>query len=259
VSSVTVTATPEPGNVPPRVRLNITDTGTPAVTAVTPTRLNPDGSTVPVRTYDGNPLTLTSGTGLLYDYEMPYGAPVSYSTIESPTLSSAQVAVGVADVWLVHPGVPALSQPIRVIAINERVRKAQRGVHFPMGRRGPVVQTDGQRKSAAYTLTIRTNTDSARAAIDNLLDDASVLLLNVPATKGWGVTAEYVSVGDSTEARFAPYGSEQRRTWDLPVLVVDRPVGGSQAQRTLLDLLDYPTLNSLAAAYSTLNALLAGP
>ena len=259
MSTVTVAATVEAANVPPRVRLNITDSGTPAVTSVTVTRLNPDGSTTPVRTYDGNPLGLSSSTGLLYDYEMPYGAPVSYSTVETPANSSAQVTVPISDVWLIHPGVPALSQPVVAAGITARIRPVARGVHRPMGRRNAVVQTDGQRKSPAYTLTIRTTTDADRTALDDLLDDSSVLLLNVPATKQWGITTEYVSVGDSSENRLLQYAREQRRNWELPLIVVDAPVGGSQSQRTLLDLLAYPTLNSLSAAYPTLNALLAGP
>jgi hypothetical protein len=89
MSAVTVVATVENSTNPqdpPRVRLNVTDTGTtPSLFAATVTRLDPDGQVVPVRTADGNPLTLlhksgTTRVGLLYDYEMPYGAPVTYST-----------------------------------------------------------------------------------------------------------------------------------------------------------------------------------
>jgi hypothetical protein len=46
----------------------------------------------------------------------------------------------------------------------------------------------------------------------------------------------------------------------MPFQVVDRPVGGSQAQRTLADLIaPYPTLGDLKAAYPTLADLLSGP
>ena len=158
MSTIAVVATVEASNVPPRVRLNVTDTGTPALASTTITRLNPDGTTTPVRTLDGNPLTLTTGTGLLYDYEMPYGAAVSYSSLETPAASSAQVTVNVSSVWLVHPGVPSLSRPITVSKFGDRTSKVQRGVFHPMGRATPVVVTDGVRGSAEYELTVVTFT-----------------------------------------------------------------------------------------------------
>jgi hypothetical protein len=266
MSTVTVAPTVEASTGPqdpPRIRLGVTDTGTPALTAVTVTRNNPDGTTTPVRTFDGNPLTLTtSGTdrvGLVFDYEAPLGQPVTYSTVENPATVSAPVTLDDPQVWLIHPGVPSLSQPVRVWRIGERVRPVAQGVHRPLGARHPVVRSDGQRKAPAYVLTLATDTEQQRAAIDSLCDDAGVLLLNVPAGKGWGIGAEYVAVGDLTETRDVDYGARQRRFWSLPCTVVDRPVGGSQAERTLLDLLDFPTLDSLRTAYATLDALLAGP
>lgn len=262
MSTVTVTATLEADNTPPRVRLDVVDTGTPAITATTVTRQDPNGTAVPVRTTDGMPLTLTTSgsnrVGLLYDYEAPF-APVTYSTVESPTVVSASVTVPSDRVWLIHPGVPALSMPVTVVSIGARSRKVRQGVHYPMGRATPIVVTDGSRSASEYTLTVRTNTDAERTSLDALLGDSSALLLNVPAGKQWGVMSEYVSVGDSSEERLFQYGREPRRTWSLPCTVVDRPVGGTQAQRTLLDLLDYPTLDSLKAAYPTLNDVLAGP
>ena len=263
MSTVTVVPTVELTNVPPRVRLDVTDTGTPNLFATTVNRLDPDGVLRPVRTTDGNPLTLsTSGSdrvGLLYDYEMPYGASVSYSTVESPGTVSAAVTVDESRAWLVHPGVPALSMPITIASIGARTRRAQRGIFYPMGRSTPVVQTDGQRKAAEYSLNIYTATDDDRGRIDALFEDAGVLLLNVPASKGWGITAEYVSVGDMSEARVANFLGYTDRTWELPLVVVDRPSGGSQSQRTLADLLVYPTLADLQAAYPTLADVLAGP
>jgi hypothetical protein len=75
VSTVTVVATVETATTPQRVRLDVTDVGAPNLFTTTVTRLNPDGRVVPVRTLDGNPLTLTTSganrIGLLYDYEMP--------------------------------------------------------------------------------------------------------------------------------------------------------------------------------------------
>jgi len=264
VSTVTVVATPEPANLPPRVRLDVTDTGTsPAITATTVTRLNPDGITSPVRTNDGNPLSLTTSgsnrVGLLYDYEMAYGAPVQYSTMETPGSSSAQVTISVSDIWLIHVGVPALSRPIIVSTWGERKRPVARGVFHPMGRAAAVVQTSGVRQAAEYDLTVLTLTDADADALDDLIADAGTVLLNIPATKNINRPSEYVSVGDITQAGLTRLAAEPGRLWTLPCTVVDRPVGGSQAERTLLDLLDFPTLNDIRSAYTSLNAVLAGP
>ncbi|WP_100499688.1 hypothetical protein [Geodermatophilus chilensis] len=267
MSTVTVTPTVEPStgpDDPPRIRLDVVDTGDPAVTQVTVTRTGPDGVVVPVRTGDGAPLPLaTSGTtriGTLYDYEAPLGAPVAYSSIESPGVASAQVVVDADDVWLIHPGVPALSRPVLAAGISERTRRVTRGVHQPSGRKHTVTQSDGQRKAPEWTLTVRTTTDADRTAVDALLEDAGVLLLNVPASWGWGINAEYVSVGDSVEQRLMPYAPEPRRHWQLPLLVTDRPEGGSQAERDYADILaDYEDYAALLAAYPTYYDLLSGP
>lgn len=264
MSTVTVVPTVEANNVPPRVRLDITDTGTaPAITSTTVTRLDPDGRTVPVRTDDGNPLTLTTSgsnrVGLIYDTEVPYGAAVSYSTLESPTVVSAEVTVPETRVWLIHPGVPALSMPITVATFGNRVRRAARGVFYPMGRTSPVVQTDGSRKSPEGTIELKVDSLTELAALDALTADAGVVLLNVPAGLGWGVPTSYISVGDIEEVRLVNYAADPHRYYVLPYIVVDRPSGGSQSQRTFVDLMDFATLASIQSAYPTLAAVLAGP
>jgi len=268
MSAITVTATVENSTGPldvPRVRLNVTDTGSsPALFAATVTRLDPDGRVVPVRTNDGNPLVLTtSGTtrvGLLYDYEAPYQAPVTYSTMETPGSSSAAVTVAESKVWLIHPGVPELSMPISVASVGNRTRSISQGVFRPMGRRSPVVQTDGQRKSPEGTLELNTLTLAEAARFEALTDDAGVLLLNVPASFNWGLPTSYVALGDIEEGRLVDYAPEPRRLQNLPYIVVDRPAGGSQSERTYIDLLaQFSSYAALRNAYPSYTALLAGP
>lgn len=256
--TVTVAPTVEASNVPPRVRLNITASA--GETSTTITRLNPDGSVVPVRTNDGNPLTISGGTALLYDYETPFG-PVSYSSLESPGTVSAQVTIDAGSVWLVHPGVPALSMAVelRVGSLAEESYAVSQGVFRPMGRANPVIVTDGTRKGMQSSMTVGVDNANDLRAIRALISDAGVLFLNIPASLGYVVDSCYIAVGDVRITRPSTVGSDPHRDIELPFYVVDRPAGGSQAARTLLDLLDYPTLNSLQAAYPTLTALLAGP
>ena len=256
MATIALTATVQPANWPPRVKIDVTDTGTPAINSVTVTRVDPAGNTSVVRTPTGGPLQLvTSGStrvGTVYDYEVPYGVPVTYSTSERPAVVTPQRTVPETRVWLVHPGVPDRSVPVIVAGLSERVRTVTRGVHRPMDRKNPIVITDGRRHSAEQTITVRTVSDSGRAAMDALLDDATVLLLNIPATKQWGMDACYIAVGDVTESRLVPWGQQPMRHWLLPFVVVDAPAGGSQSQWTWADVMaTYSTWAQLIAANPT--------
>ena len=263
MATVTVVATVEADNVPPRVRLDVTDTGTPAITAVNVTRLDPDGRTVPVRTADGNPLVLTTSgsnrVGLVYDYEMPHGETVTYG-IEG---SSIAVPVTVPDggVWLVHPGVPSLSMPIdfRIGSFDETVNDVVRGVFRPMGRTRPIVMVGGPRLDDESQFVVATETSSDSAALKALLADGQVLRLMVPPSIGLDIPTAYISPGALTVRRVSSIGTDPKRDFQIPYTVVDRPAGGSQAQRTYVDLLEYPTYASLLAAYPTYLSVLSGP
>lgn len=263
MSTVSIVATVEATHVPPRVRLDVTDAGSPELFAVTVTRLNPDGRRVPVRTGDGNPLQLTTSgltrVGLIYDYEAPFGSLVSYSTTEDPTTTSNEVAVPETRVWLIHPGVPALSTPVAVAEFGSRTLPVQRNVLYPMGRRTPHVQTQGVRHAPESTIELRVSSLVELASLEALTADASPLLLNIPATLGWGVPTSYISVGDIEEQRLIGYAADPNRYYVLPYVEVDRPAGGSQAQRTFVDLLMFATFADLQAAYVDFADVLAGP
>jgi hypothetical protein len=265
MSTITVVATVEATNSPPRVRLDLTDIGTPNLFSATVNRLDPDGRLVPVRTADGAPLLLTTSginrVGTVYDYEMPYGQIVQYTTVEDPTSSSGDVMVPVADIWLVHPGVPSLSQAIELRAgsLEEEQFSSRQGVFYAMGRANPIIVTSGSRNGMQSTLLVATDTLNEVSALRNLVADSGILLLNIPAAMGLGVDTSYIAVSDVSVRRVSDIGQDPQRTVVMPFTVVDRPSGGSQSQRTLLDLLTYPTLNSLMTSYSSFNDMLAGP
>jgi hypothetical protein len=261
MSVVTVAPTVEPGNWPPRVRLDVTDTSIPLYQEVTVTRLDPNGRTATVRTPDGNPLTLTSSVGLVYDYEAPYGQPVTYSTVEDPATVSAQVTVDEDRIWLIHPGVPELSAPVelRSSSLLEEEWAVEQGVFFPQGREFPVVHTDGIRRAPSSSLTVAVDSLADLSRVRSLLRDASVLLLNVPAGLGLGFDTSYVAIGNVRNARVSDIGSDPKRAVTLPFVVVDRPSGGTQADRTYSDLLSYSTYADLQAAYTDYQAVLSGP
>lgn len=269
MSVVTVVPTVEPSTGPtdpPRIRLNVTDTGSPAITSANVFRQNPDGRTVPVRTFDGNPLILTTSgsnrVGLLYDYEAPLGEAVSYSTAESPGTVSAQVTMDDPSIWLVHVGVPELSMAVELRAgsFAEEEWDVRQGVHWPIGRDTPVVQTDGARRAPSSSLTVAVELASDMWALRDLLRDAGPLLLNVPVSMGLGVETSYIAVGAVRNRRPSDIGGDPMRALELPYQVVDRPAGGSQAERNFADVVaDNATYADLTAKYGTFFDLLVGP
>lgn len=255
MATLTVSATVEAANHPPRVRLTITDTGSPAINAVTVTRTDAGGNVGIVKTVDGEPLPLigsTTRSAIIYDYLMPYGVPVTYSTTEKPLVTAAAV-VNEGRVLLVHPGVPDRSMAVKVAGLGPRRRPVSRGVFRPLGRRNALTITDGQRKSAESVLELLTRTDAERQAVDDLIDDAGVLLLNLSPAHGWGIDPCYISLGESDEGRLVPgWGAQPMRVWSFPFVVVDEPEGGSQSQWTWQDVMDaYPTWAALMAAQPT--------
>lgn len=258
--TITVTPTVELSNVPPRVRLDITASA--GETATTVTRLDPDGNTVPVRTPDGAALSISGTTGLLYDYEMPYGAAVSYSSLESSATISAQVTVAVSSAWLIHPGVPALSMPVDFWkgSFEEETWDVRQGLFWPMGRSTPVVQTDGSRKAAASSMSIAIESVTDFAALRTLVQDAGTLLLNIPALMGIGVDTCYIAVGAIRNRRLSDIGTDPRRSVEMSFQIVSRPAGGTQAQRTYADVLAGSlSYTAVKANYPTYLELLAGP
>lgn len=266
VPTVTITPTALPNNVPPAIRLDLTDTRTPPAHLLTVVRNNPDGTTSTVRTSDGTPLVMnTSGAttvGLIFDYEAyPYGGTFTYSTVEFPSAVSPSVTLNVSRPWLVHPGIPSLSVPInfRPGSFQSMTYAAKQGVFYPLGRKNPVVVTDGARKGGSGSMVLQTDTLDDLSALLDLLSDAGTLLLNVPDSLGAGPVSQYVAVGDVTVTRLTDNVIDGYRDITMPFTVVDAPIGGNQAERTFADLMAYPTLDAIKAAYPTLIAVLAGP
>lgn len=230
VRGLNMTVTPEPDAEPPRLRIDITDTGSPAITAVTILRLDADGRYRRVRTSDDGPLPISGGGATVYDYEpLGYGTQVTYSTdqVGGPT---AVAVLDVDDIWLIHPGVP--SRSVRVDSVSKlgpRARAVQQGKFVVLEREDPVMVTGGARSTPAGLLGVRTATDAQRRAMDLLLDDASPVLLNIPVGKRWGFDSSYLAIGDTDEDRPVRYGPVPLREWALPYQVISRPTGGTQA------------------------------
>jgi hypothetical protein len=258
--TTTLTATPDPTNSPPRVLLNLTYTGQTSATIV---RNDPDGSQTPVRLAE--PVTLDgTGSAVLYDYESWFGSSTTYTaTTAGGSITSSAVILDVGAVWLRHPGIPSLSRKIDFHGEGDPVRAVNQAVLQPLGRSTPVVLSDGQRKAKTGTITIWTASDTEHANLLGLLDDLSVLLLDVPPSWEFGadLTHQYLSIGDVTmQRRIEGYYVDPNRIWTAPYIVVGRSAGGVQSQRTWATVLAaYATWQDVRTRYATWTDVLTGP
>lgn len=258
----TFTATAEPLNVPPRVRLDISAFTGSTVGHVT--RIDAAGGVAKVRA--GDPVALTSGAAVLYDYEAKFGQAFTYTIYTDAGvglngMTSNSVTLAVYTPWLLHPGVPNLSQKVTISSMGDQTLDATRGVHTVLGRADPIVITDGVRRSPTFDLTLRTKSDAAEAGLLTLLQDGSPLLLQATYGTMKGTSYNWVSVGAVTRVDMVPFFDNTDVQWTLPCTVTSAPAGLLQTQRTWGDLLaEYPsTWRQVTSAYATWRGALTGP
>jgi glycerophosphoryl diester phosphodiesterase len=245
-----LTASADAANLPPRVLLSLSGSAGATATIV---RIDQDGNSTPVRT--ANPATLAGGAWLGYDYEAPYGQPVTYVSTPNtgPALTSNPVTLNVTVPWLIHPGIPSLSQPLTVVTIGTRTRTVNQGVFTVLGRPNAVTVNDGARHNPTFPLTIRTAALDDEDALLDLVGDGSALLLQVVYPNITRTRYEWVSVGDMDEDNPIGWFGSDFTQWTLPCTVTDPPTGLQQSQRTLGDLAaEFTTLASIKTAYATL-------
>lgn len=254
--TMVLTATADPGNNPPRVLLTVT--GAPGTT-VTVVRVNADRSRDVVRETDGGK-QLTGGAANAYDYEVQYGVPATYvatANDSSGTSSTSAPVTVAAGPWLLHPGIPDLSQPITVRLIGDETYDTGDGVHYVLGREKPIVISDGVRHSPTFDVVVKTTTTTDAEALRELLADSSPLLLQVSYGYSDELVYRWVTVGQVVRAPLNRF-VHPTVLWTLPCTEVDAPVGALQDQRTIADVTAQfagRTLADIAATYLTLRDL----
>lgn len=247
--AITLTATPDPSYSPPRVRLAFQDTAGTPVTSVVIYRRDADGYSRKVRTSDDGPLPVSGGLASLDDYEAPFGVTVTYTMTGQTVTATTQLDSGTP--WLVHIGVPSRSVPadFRIGTNDEESWAVDQGVFSILGRSKPIVITGGARLAASSSLIVSAETRAERDGLEQLLADASPLLLNVPPALGLNIDTEYIAAGSVTTRRISSIGSAPYWDVTIPYQVIDRPAGGTQAAITWATVAaQYPTWQDIAAA-----------
>lgn len=195
--------------------------------------------------------------------------------IETPTTSATtsltsgtQLDSDVA--WLTHIVSPGLSMPISDAGSDDRLfleqgsawtktSKALRSMHYPIGRRRPIIVTSGPRAEYEFSIDVHAPTFELRHDLDALLADQTPLLLRSPVGYDWDIPDDWYSVGDVEVKRKAPAGNYEGVTVSLPLTPVDPPVLPQGSTRTYGDLLmEAATYADLTDLYATYTDLLAG-
>lgn len=261
--ALTITPTVELSHEPPRVLLTLDTTGYVGDTLEI-YRVE-DGTLTIVRDSETTP-DIGDVTWIGYDYEAPYGTAVTYQVVvfasgaSVASATSSTTTVNETSAWLVHPGDPSLSvELLGLRQIGARKRQITQSVQRVLGRADPVVTADA-RSGVESSLSIGTSTLAQSSALADLIADGTPLLLNIPASLLWGVTYEWVALGDAEEARVVPQvGARPHRLHTIPYFVVSRPEGDLAPQRTWADVVsESASWTALASARATWANVLTG-
>lgn len=242
-----LTVTPDPVNDPPRVLLSLLGALGPTVTIQ---RIDDSGRKSPVRL--ANPGTLNGGGWLGYDYEPPYGVTVRYQATATRVITSDPVELTSTRAWLIHPGIPDLSQPLKIAKIGDSTQDLNQSVQYAAGRPRPITETDGTRHDETFELTVKTDSQQELDGLRSLLADGSTLLLQIVSPTTDRTEYYWVAVGAVTRARRTLDFGDARRIWTLPLTVTDPPSGLLLAQRTWADVVaEFPTWQDVLNTYDT--------
>lgn len=246
-----LTITPNPANVPPRMLIDLKGA---LGSTVTISRVDAAGNTTPIRL--ANPGELSGGAWVGYDYEAPFGQPVRYRAVADQSnivITSDDAMLDVSAPWLIHPGLPDLSVPLSVAKVGDRTMGVNQGVFNVLGRSDAVTVTDYARQSPVFDLQVLTGTQEAEDALQDLLADSSALLLQIIYPDIRRTIYRWVSIGPVTQSWLVEdyYGSDDLM-WTLPCTVTSRPSGLLQSQRTWADVVaENATWADVVTRYAT--------
>lgn len=213
----TITAV-EQGTYPPKITLTVT--GVTPGDAVT-IRRHAVGVVDDVLVRTADDLVMIDTSIVLTDGEQPFGTTLTYLLYVDDVYQGSSAPL----VSTLDGGKVALSDAIsgaaaEVVIRTWSARKSDRvsSVFATIGGRRTVL-VSGQPQGATSTITLFTETATARDNLRTLVDSATsgILLLRAPESKYTGVDC-YIGILSISETRFSDDGSDDRRLWDLEIV-----------------------------------------
>jgi hypothetical protein len=204
--TLTITAVPDYSiGVPPRMKLsvaasNVAPKAVPPNTALGLTRIHQDGSEHLLLTSDQPRVIPSLWTG--FDYHAPYNQRVTYSVTAAGQSATGAGTLLSTVAWLVAPSMPTKSVMVddprsitrRITAIGDRTQGSRAGRYQPIEGK-TVFVSDGTRPGVAGSIDLRA---PDMRALQALLADDQVVLINTPGGAGWDLTWMWVQPGELT-------------------------------------------------------------
>lgn len=255
----TITATPSTEGQP-RVLIEITGMVEPGAMHRL-VRIDPSGFQSDVRTTSTG-LDHIGGTWAGMDYEMPLGVEVTYRLIEPGVIAPYPEATTTADSdgpWLIHPGEPNLSAPIRLLTMTDTGWRARTAALDVIGRADPMVVTSVMARRHG-TMQLAVKVGSERSGVYEVFRDGSVLLLRVPQHCKPMLDDFYFATLDVREDPSLTGGDvlKEQRRWLVDYQVCAMPVGPRKAARTWQDVLNDGTWQDVLDKGETWGGVLYG-
>jgi hypothetical protein len=208
----------EQGTYPAKITLTVT--GVTAGDAVT-IRRHAAGVVDDVLVRSADDLVMLDTSIVLVDAEQPFGTTLTYLLYVDDVYQGSSSPL----VSTLAGGNVALSDAISGAAAEVTIRtwsarKSDRvsSVFATIGGRRTVL-VSGQTQGATSTLTLFTETATARDNLRTLVDAATsgILLLRAPDAKYTGTNC-YIGILSISEIRFSDDGSDDRRLWELEIV-----------------------------------------
>lgn len=217
------------------------------------------------------------------DTTAPFGMPLYYRATGDQTGAVTTYTAGPLDqagqVWLRDPlrpwadlaldfcdaaqsgHVPGCAQPtpdLVWVGLGDETWRADAGLFDVLNAETPA-DVWARRKHADTTLTFFTRTLAAADRVYALFTAGGPLFLQLPPEYGWADA--FVQPGDVAMSRISRDQRRPERRWEVPITVVDRPLGPAQGTvcANWCALADaFPTYGDLAGAGGTFGDLAAG-
>lgn len=257
--TATITPVAMPANSPPRVQLTVAGVTTGAGTC-TIQRTDLSGQQNNVR--GAEPMTLSGGGGVAFDFEIPYNKAATYAVIDSLgaiVATSSATTLTVSQAWLIHPAVPSLSVPLYGVMFDDADLPTGIVMQPIPGRADSIPIGDGARKKVQSVMTMRTKDAAGTSGMDSILAGTATLLVQLvyPGTtvSDWF----YLAPLDLKRARTSKLYSDQRRIYTLNYEAVIRPSGTITAQWQWANVIaNYATWQDVLNHYHTWTGVISG-
>lgn len=176
--------------------------------------------------------TWGASTAVIRDYEVPNGTTVSYraqaytstpADLWGSYTSSSSTSWSSSDYWLKAPHAPTYNTKLVDIAAVTPVQRTRNPkIHAIEGREDPIVVSSPVLHTIAGSIVLQTLTQAGADALELLLEESDVVLLQWPSGDRWG--SRYIAAVEASEIRRVDNtAGRMERYWEASFVEVTTP------------------------------------